>query len=680
MSVPAVPPPAWQSLVQQGDAARDAGHWAAAARAYRAAIEAGCNDPAIDVQLGNMLKESGEWVAAAARYREALAKRPEDADAWLQLGHCLKLLGRRAPAAEAYQRAFALDPRRRDSMEELLALGEAWRLGEAQPRALDLLEETLHAVRELRRSLAIIEARLPMLESFATVKADRFEHYLARYRCPAAPGGATPPIDLLLRPGEASVGQAARGIAETARLLRAAPLAVRSVDVETEVPELIALAKREFGVLFRPEVAVLTGWVLVLAEGAVLRPEAIGWFSQFAARVPVETCLLLGDEVQHHQDGRLTPVFLPGYDPMLLAAAGHLPVALCIRREVLRRAGAARPAALMAAAGAEVLHLPVLLADRPPATAAQPVPIIASPAASVAPRRHPIRVIISSRAPDDLLAGCYESARRSAAAPGSLHWTVIDNRDVAGPSPTLAQIEREGGTVIARHGEPFNWALFNNQGASDAREPLLLFVNDDVTFLTQHWDLLLREAFADPRIGAAGARLLYPDGRLQHGGILLGVDGATEHEGRGAESADPGPWQRWVRRRRATAVTGAFLACRQESFRMLGGFDAEGLPVWFNDVDYCLKLRAAGQRVLFLGDVEAIHQESATLARRFDTAARDAVFALAKDRMRSRWGAHFAEDGSYNPHYARIGAPFAALVPPSLERIEAWVAGQLPGV
>ena len=111
---------------------------------------------------------------------------------------------------------------------------------------------------------------------------------------------------------------------------------------------------------------------------------------------------------------------------------------------------------------------------------------------------------------------------------------------------------------------------------------------------------------------------------------------------------------------------------------MLGGFDAEGLPVWFNDVDFCLKLRAAGQGVLFLGDLEAIHRESATLGRRFGSAARDAVFALARDRMRQRWGPAFAEDASYNPHYARVGAPFAALVPPSLERIEAWVAAQLP--
>ena len=677
MSAPAATPPDWTALLREADAARDAGNWHAAARAYRAAIEAGCVDPAIDVQLGNMLKEAGEWVAAAARYREALAKRPEDADAWLQLGHCLKLLGRREPAAEAYQRAFALDPRRRDPMDELLALGEAWRVGEAQPRALDLLEETLHAVRDLRRSLAVIEARLPMLESLAVVKAQRFEHYLARYRCPTAPEGAVPPLDLLLRPGAASLAQAMAGIVETARLLRADPRVVRGVEIESEVPELLDLARREFGALFRPEVPALTGWVLVLAEGAALRPEAAGWFGHFAARVPAETRLLLGDEVQHHPAGPPSPVFLPGYDAPLLNAVGHLPVALCVRREVLRRVGSASPGALLAAAGPDVLHLPLLLADRPAATVPQPSSTVAAAPAGP-PRRQPIRLIVATRAPDELLAACYESARRSAAAPGSLHWTVIDNRDTPAPSLALAQIERDGGTVIPRRGESFNWSLFNNLGAATAQEPLLLFVNDDITFLTQHWDMRLREAFADPTIAAAGARLLYPDGRVQHAGILLGVDGATEHEGRGAEAGDPGPLQRWVRRRRATAVTGAFLACRQDSFRMLGGFDAEALPVWFNDVDYCLKLRAAGQGVLFLGDVEAIHQESTTLGGRIGRTARDAVFALARDRMRQRWGEGFAADATYNPHYARIGTPFAALLPPSAERIEAWIAGQLP--
>jgi hypothetical protein len=81
--------------------------------------------------------------------------------------------------------------------------------------------------------------------------------------------------------------------------------------------------------------------------------------------------------------------------------------------------------------------------------------------------------------------------------------------------------------------------------------------------------------------------------------------------------------------------------------------------------------------VLFLGDVEAIHQESTTLRARIGPVARDAVFALARDRMRQRWREGFAADATYNPHYARIGTPFTALLPPSAERIEAWVAGQL---
>jgi O-antigen biosynthesis protein len=193
----------------------------------------------------------------------------------------------------------------------------------------------------------------------------------------------------------------------------------------------------------------------------------------------------------------------------------------------------------------------------------------------------------------------------------------------------------------------------------------LLFCNNDIEVMSSGWDATLRSRFNDEGVGAVGARLLYPDRTIQHAGIVLGCGaGGTEHEGRNMSASDAGPGGRWMLRRSVGAVTGAFLATPRTVFEKLGGFDAKRFSIWFNDVDYCLRLRSHGMRIVYEPELEALHHESKTLAEAFGDRVRDVNFEAAAMEMRRVWGEMFEADPYYNLHYARWGEPFEWLVAP----------------
>ena len=187
--------------------------------------------------------------------------------------------------------------------------------------------------------------------------------------------------------------------------------------------------------------------------------------------------------------------------------------------------------------------------------------------------------------------------------------------------------------------------------------------------LTQGWDDILRDQLRRESVGVVGVKLVYPDGTLQHAGIVLGANRRTEHEGVGAAPTAQGSCGRWHLRRRAAAVTGAFLACRRTDFQALGGFDEIELPILFNDIDFCLRMRQQGLQILFEPAIIARHHELKTLRLAYseETRAHYTVHALCV--MRQRWGDAFRRDPGFNPHFSRWGRPFETLSEPSMDVI-----------
>jgi GT2 family glycosyltransferase len=199
--------------------------------------------------------------------------------------------------------------------------------------------------------------------------------------------------------------------------------------------------------------------------------------------------------------------------------------------------------------------------------------------------------------------------------------------------------------------------------------PLIVFANDDMVMLSHAWDSILRGLLARPEIGAVGARLLYPDDTVQHAGILFGWQGGSIHDGLHERSDTPGPAGRWQVTRAVSAVTGAFLATRRADFLAHGSFDDVGLPVSHSDIDYTLKLRTSGLRVLWTPEITAYHHESKSRGLDHLDPEKQARRAAERAVLRARWGTLLNTDPSVNPIWYMATLPFRLIAAPSEARI-----------
>ena len=240
-----------------------------------------------------------------------------------------------------------------------------------------------------------------------------------------------------------------------------------------------------------------------------------------------------------------------------------------------------------------------------------------------------------------------------AAEPGSIDLTIVDNRSQeADTLALLARLATRSGTSIVTFDEPFNWSRANHVGMAASSAEIVLFANNDVEMLTPGWDHLLRGYLSRDDVGAVGCRLLYPDGRLQHGGILFGLDECKPiHDGPFARPEATGPQDRFVLTHCTSAVTGAFLAARRVDIDRIGGFDERGLMIAFNDIDFCLALRRAGLRILYAPAISLVHHESKTRGIN-DIATRVAWDLGELGTLRARWGDSLFVDPGYNPHWS----------------------------
>lgn len=210
-------------------------------------------------------------------------------------------------------------------------------------------------------------------------------------------------------------------------------------------------------------------------------------------------------------------------------------------------------------------------------------------------------------------------------------------------------ITEKGNSEARRHGrEKFNFSAICNFGASEAKGDLLLFLNNDTELLEERSIRYMAEDLLDPGIGAVGALLFYPDGKVQHAGIILGAGGIAGHALAGRTPEDGG-WIRLAMRypHGVSAVTAAAMMLRAEYFRKAGGFD-EGLAVTFNDVDLCLKIGQTGKRILLDPRARFLHYES--LSRGAEE-SREKVrrFHGEIDRFALRWEKELREG---DPHYS----------------------------
>ncbi|MEO7274563.1 MAG: glycosyltransferase, partial [Vicinamibacterales bacterium] len=227
------------------------------------------------------------------------------------------------------------------------------------------------------------------------------------------------------------------------------------------------------------------------------------------------------------------------------------------------------------------------------------------------------------------------------------HYELIVVADAAGVLPETARALEGTRHQVLRFERLglFNFSAKVNAGVAAASGEHVLLFNDDLEVTAPAWLEAMIEYAQESAVGAVGAKLLYPDGRLQHVGMVLGVAGVAAHAFHQHPGVSPGYAGSAVMVRNYSAVTGACLMSRRQVFHEVGGFD-ERFPIDFNDVDYCLRLGRAGYRVVFTPFAQLVHHESASFGAR-----QQDLGAVAE--MRRRWGSAIARDPYYNPNLTR---------------------------
>ena len=245
-----------------------------------------------------------------------------------------------------------------------------------------------------------------------------------------------------------------------------------------------------------------------------------------------------------------------------------------------------------------------------------------------------------------------------------LELIVVDNqsRDPA-TRAYLEDIQKHPQMSVLSYDGAFNFSAINNLAARKARGEILAFLNNDLRIISEDW---LREMVSHamrPGVGAVGAKLYYPDNTIQHAGIILGLGNLAGYVHRYAPRDAAGHGGRLNRVQDCSAVTAACMVLKRAVFEDVGGFDEANLPVAYNDVDLCLRLRERGYRILWTPHAELYHLESASRPSDFSPDEKQR-YERECAYLKARWRHEVARDPFYNPNLTIAAEDYSLAWPP----------------
>ncbi|MCA0916053.1 glycosyltransferase family 2 protein [Halomonas denitrificans] len=446
-------------------------------------------------------------------------------------------------------------------------------------------------------------------------------------------------------------------------------------------------------------------YIALLDHDDMLSPCALSYVLEATSLFPAPLLMYSDEDKIDARGYRCEPHFKPGYNPDLLLAQNYIAHLCVFDIELVRQLGGFRPGfegsqdhdlALRVCAAADpdrVVHIPRVLYHwraSPGSTALcsdakqyafdaglRAVADHLQQAGSGAevepgPLPHTYRVrwplpdplpLVSLLVPTkdriDLLAPCVEAILSRTRYP-HFELLILDN-DTRCPETlaylkTVAAADKRVRVVAWNH--PFNYSGINNFGARHARGELLGLLNNDIEPINEDWlDEMVRHAVR-PDIGCVGAKLYYPNDTIQHAGVVLGIGGVAGHAHKYFSRHANGYFSRLMLAQNYSAVTGACLLVRKSLFDQVGGLDERHLPVAFNDVDFCLRVRAAGYRNIWTPYAELYHHESESRGAD-DNASKRARASGEVLYMRSTWKEQLDHDPAYNPNLTLVHEDFS---------------------
>lgn len=274
-----------------------------------------------------------------------------------------------------------------------------------------------------------------------------------------------------------------------------------------------------------------------------------------------------------------------------------------------------------------------------------------------------VSVIIPTRDRVELLRECIRSVREKTDYP-RFEIIVVDNDSVE--KATHEYLDELKGDKIARvvnERGPFNFSRLINRGATAAKGTVLALLNNDVEADEPGWLREMASHAVRPEVGAVGARLWYPTGRMQHGGVIVGLGGVAGQVYHMIPRGHPGYFNRALLQQNYSCVTAACMVLRKKVFVDLGGFDEVNLAVNFNDVEFCLRLGERGLQIVWTPYANLIHHESASRGHHRTTAEQSLFFREA-NYVQQEWGPQLLCDPFYSPNFSLNWPGFDFAFPP----------------
>lgn len=241
----------------------------------------------------------------------------------------------------------------------------------------------------------------------------------------------------------------------------------------------------------------------------------------------------------------------------------------------------------------------------------------------------------------------------------NLEVVIVDNRSNDPETLTYLRevVSRDSRIKVLRDDEVFNFARINNDAVKQTRGEIVCFLNNDIEVIHPDWlDEMVSQLTRD-EVGAVGARLLFPDGTVQHAGVITGIGGVAGNAFRGHPASGYGYFCRAILQQNLSAVTAACMLVKRDIFDRVGGFDEQHLAVAFNDIDLCLKIHAEGKLIVYTPYAELLHHESVSRGYE-DTPEKIARFDREYKTMQQRWGDRLTQDPYYNPNLLLKGVGF----------------------
>jgi O-antigen biosynthesis protein len=434
-------------------------------------------------------------------------------------------------------------------------------------------------------------------------------------------------------------------------------------------------------------------WLGLLQAGDLWRPHALLLLVEAAMAHP-EAQLIYADHDIGDATQRRAPAFKCDWNAELLWSHDYLaaPVLWHARRG-WPTGTSAHDRALMGSAGlmpTQVVHVPHVLVHRvDPSPQADPAAVTQhlrqlgqAVDASMQPGGVKLRfalptppprvsIIIPTRNGLDLLRTCISSLLQKTDY-AHIDITVVDNgSDDPACLAYLLDLSQQPQIKVLRDNRPFNYAQLNNGAVQQCSGDYVALLNNDIEVINRDWLREMMSLAALPGVGAVGARLLYGDRSVQHAGVILGIGGGAGHVHKRLGEFDGGYLGRGLQLQSLSAVTAACLVVRRDHYLAVGGLDAESFAVAFNDIDFCLRLRATGLRNLYTPHAVLLHHESVSRGKD-NSADKRPRFEAERDRFVQRWGALLTHDPAYNPNLTLQAESFGLADPPRVSLLKPW--------